>query len=226
MRRVPAKPRYNIYSNPHKAMRLALGEVLVAAGRVDPHDDADVGNLAGQVRSLLLFCRTHLEKEEAFVHPAMEARRPGSASGTQHDHDDHLAAIGQLEADVRALEEPGSGHRERAAIELYRRLALFTADNIVHMHREETDNNEALWAAYSDEELHALEQRLVASIPPEALQLGLRWMMPAMNPIERAELLLEMRERVPAPAFTSVLAGVQSTLTEAERRKLTLALAA
>jgi hypothetical protein len=226
MDRVPVNPRFNIYSNPHKALRLALGEVLVAAGRVDPRDDADVANLAGQVRSLLTFCQMHLEKEEAFVHPAMEARHPGSASGTQHDHADHLAAFEQLEADLRALEEPGLRHRERVAVQLYRRLALFAADNMVHMHREETYNNEALWAVYTDDELHALEQQLVASIPPEALQLALRWMMPAMNPMERAELLLEMRERVPAPAFTSILAGVQSTLTEVERDKLALALAA
>lgn len=226
MDRSAASSRYNIYSNPHKALRLALGEVLAAAGRVDPRDDADVTNLVTQVRSLLIFCRTHLQKEDTFVHPAMESRRPGSAAATLHDHDDHLIAFQQLEADVRELEVRGAAQRDEAADQLYRRLALFTADNIVHMHREETDNNAALWAAYDDDELRALEQRLVASIPPEVLQLTLRWMMPAMNPKERAELLTEMRERVPVPVFTTILAGVSSTLTDGERRKLTLALAA
>ncbi len=218
--------RYNIYSSPHKGLRLALGEVLAAAGRLDPRDDAEVMNLASQVRSLLLYCRTHLEKEEAFVHPAMEARRPHSAAGTRHEHDDHLAAFEQLEVDVREIEIRDTGHREAAAAQLYRRLALFMADNLVHMHREETENNAVLWAAYDDDELRALEQRLVASIPPQALQLGLKWMMPAMNPMERAELLLEMRERVPVPAFTSILAGVNSTLTDGDKQKLKLALAA
>ncbi|NJD31718.1 MAG: hypothetical protein FIB04_07515 [Gammaproteobacteria bacterium] len=89
-----ARARYNIYSNPHKALRLALGETVAAAGRVDTHDDADVARLAGQVRSLLLFCRTHLEKEEEFVHPAMEARRPGSTVATAHDPRAHLPAGG------------------------------------------------------------------------------------------------------------------------------------
>ncbi len=221
-----ARVRYNIYSNPHKALRLALGELLVAAGRVDPCDDAEVAGLAGQVRSLLLFCRTHLEKEEAFVHPAMEARRPGSTVATDHDHRDHLAAFEQLEADVRALEESSAERRDAAATDLYRHLALFAADNFVHMHTEETDNNDALWAAYADDELRALEQRLVASIPPEVLQITLRWMMPAMNPSERAGLLLELRERVPAAAFAAIVAGAQSSLTEPERRKLALTLAA
>ena len=37
-----ASSRYNIYSNPHKGLRLALGAVLAAAGRVD---HVDVGPL-------------------------------------------------------------------------------------------------------------------------------------------------------------------------------------
>lgn len=190
---VPVSLRYNIYSHPHKALRLALGEVLAAAGRVDSRVDADVAGLTGQVRELLLFCRTHLEKEEAFVHPAMEARRPGSAAGTKHDHRDHLAAFEQLEVDLRALEEATGECRDAAATQLYRHLALFAADNLVHMHAEETENNAALWEAYTDDELHALEQRLVASIPPAIMQMTLRWMLPALNPVERAELELRAR---------------------------------
>lgn len=217
--------RYDIYSNAHKALRLALGEALAAAGRVDPHDDNDVATLAERIRSLLQFCRTHLDKEENFVHPAIEARRPGAAAATQDDHREHLAAFEQLEADLRTLEAARNDRRDAAAMQLYRRLALFVADNLVHMHAEETDNNAALWAAYSNDELHSLEQRLVASIPQDMLQLALRSMMPALNPAERATMVLEMRDRVPAPAFTAFLANVQGYLTEAEWRKLTRALA-
>jgi len=45
----PRSPRFDLYSNPHKALRLAMGEALALAHRVDPHDD---GDLAG-ARSLL-----------------------------------------------------------------------------------------------------------------------------------------------------------------------------
>jgi len=223
--RAATPARFNIYANPHKGLRLAFGEVLTAAGRVDPEDGEDVARLVGQVRALLRFCRTHLEKEEAFVHPAIEARRAGASATTHDDHRDHLAAFEQLESEVLALETAGQEHREAAVTRLYRHLALFVADNLVHMHVEETDNNAALWAAYDDGELHALEQRLVASIPPDMLQLTLRWMMPAMNPAERAGLLREIRERAPAPAFAGLLAAVQATLTETERQKLARALA-
>jgi hypothetical protein len=217
--------RYNIYANPHKALRMCMGECLAAAGRVDPHDGADVAALAARVRDLLAFCRTHLEKEEHHVHAVMEARRPGSSAAIAEDHREHLVAIARLESGVRALESASARGRAAAATQLYRDLALFMADNLVHMHAEEVDNNEALWAAYTDEELLAVEQRLVASIPPEMLQMALRWMMPAMNPAERAVLLKGVRATAPAPAFAAVLAGVTPLLTEGERGKLERALA-
>jgi hypothetical protein len=219
-----AAPRPNFYLAPHKALRLALGDALAAAGRVDPHDDADVARLAAHVCELVAFCRAHLEKEEEIVHPAMEARRPGSAAATRGEHLDHRNAFARLEAGARALEGARGSGREAAAAALYRQLALFVADNLVHMHEEETVNNAVLWAEYTDEELAALEQRIVGSIPPAMLQFALSWMVPAMNPGERAALLSNIRAHAPAPAFEALLAGVQSRLTEAERRKLAQAL--
>jgi hypothetical protein len=216
--------RYDIYSNAHKALRLAFGETLTAAGRIDPQDDIDVARLSDQVRALLKFCRVHLDKEESFVHPMIEAGVPGAAAATREDHQAHLAAFEQIETELRTLETARPDSRSAAHAQLYRHLAIFVADNLLHMDVEETANNAALWAAYTDGELRALEQRLVASIPPEALQLGLRWMIPALTPGERAALLLEMRERVPAAAFAGVLAGAQVNLTDAERRKLQHAL--
>ncbi len=219
-----AARRPNFYVAPHKALRLAMGDALAAAGRVDPHDDADVARLAAHVCELVAFCRTHLEKEDEIVHPAMEARRPGSAASTRGEHLDHLNAFARLEAGARALEVARGTEREAAAAALYRQLALFVADNLVHMHEEETVNNAVLLAEYTDEELAALEQRIVGSIPPAVLQLALSWMVPAMNPGERATLLADIRAHAPEPAFEALLAGVQSRLTEAERRKLAQAL--
>ncbi len=222
----PAAPRHNLYAHPHKALRLCLSDTLALAGRVDPEDAADVAGLGRRVREMLRFCRAHLDKEEHFVHPAIEARRPGAAAGTHADHREHLVAFAELDAELRALESAAGAARERAATRLYHHLAVFVADNLAHMQVEETVNNEVLWADYDDDELRALEARLVASIPQDLLQLALRWMVPAMNPAERAGFLGALRASAPAAAFAAILASVEGLLADAERRKLTQALAA
>ena len=59
------------------------------------------------------------------------------------------------------------------------------------MHEEETVHNRALWEAYGDEELLALEDRIKAHHTPEEMTFVLRWMLPAMTPAERAGLVHE-----------------------------------
>ena len=223
-RRLPRAPRHDIYALIHKALRLAMADVLGRVGRVDAGDDDDVRAVAIAVRELLALCRMHLEKEEKFVHPALDAAVPGGAGRTAREHDDHLRAFDRLEAGLRALERSAGAGRVAAAARLYRELALFVAENLVHMHGEETDNNAVLWAAYGDDEIAAIERRIVASIAPEQMIGVLRWMAPAMTPAERAAFFGELRGKLPPAAFAGVMTEVLAALDAEAKRKLLQAL--
>ena len=48
----------------------------------------------------------------------------------------------------------------------------------------------------------------------------LRWMVPFMNPAERAAMLGDMRDHAPAPAFAAALEVVRPHLGEREWAKL------
>jgi hypothetical protein len=52
----------------------------------------------------------------------------------------------------------------------------------------------------------------------------LRWMVPFMNPAERAAMLGDMRAHAPAPAFAAALDVVRPHLSEREGAKLDVAL--
>ena len=105
------------------------------------------------MRDLLELCRNHLESENSFVHPAMEARRPGSTLRIGAEHVEHCAAIATLQRQVEGLARAPAAMRDRAAAELYRSLARFAGENFLHMHEEEVAHNPVLWAAYTDAEL-------------------------------------------------------------------------
>lgn len=219
-------PRHDLYALIHKALRLAMTDAMVRVGRLDTDEDGDVRAAAVAVRDLIDLARLHLEKEEQFVHPALEAAIPGSAARTARDHDDHLRAFDRLEAGVRAIERSTGQRAAAAAARLYRDLALFTAENLVHMHGEEVDNNAVLWATCSDEEIMAIERRLVASIAPDRMGGILRWMAPAMTPAERAKFFANLRAKLPPPAFAAVMSEVFAQLDGPAKRKLLHALPA
>jgi hypothetical protein len=103
---------------------------------------------------------------------------------------------------------------------LYHHLALFVAENFQHMHIEETANNAALWALYSDAELHEIHARLLAGIPPEKDLVVARWMIPALCPMERAIIVGHAKRQMPPEAFIGVLAHVKPHMDESGWTKL------
>jgi hypothetical protein len=57
------------------------------------------------------------------------------------------------------------------------------------MEVEEARHNQALWVAYGDAELQEMEGRTLASIGPQEMSQWLRWMIRALSPSERAQLI-------------------------------------
>ena len=220
-----AVARENLYSGIHKALRALLSDTLLAVGRMDAQDDLELAQATQRVLQMLDLMRSHLEHENAFVHPVLESRAPGSSELIGDDHVGHVAEIGALAAQTHALLTSPQDARDAAAFALYQRLALFAAHNFEHMNVEETAHNAVLWAHYSDAELMQVHGALVASVPPEEMMQYLRWLVPFMNPRERATLLGGMRQQVPAPVFEVVLQMVRPHLDAREWQKLETALA-
>lgn len=220
----PAAPRLDLYAPIHKALRLFMHDTLQRIGSMDSADPGELLEALAQLKRLLGVLRQHLHHENEFMHPALEARRPGASQRAGEDHEEHLAAIEALEAEATGLTRAAAPQREALALRLYRHLALFVAENLQHMQLEESLHNQQLWAAYSDAELLALHQRLVASIPPAEMGLVLHWMVPALSPAELSGMLMGMRAEMPAPAFAGVLDLVRERLTLERWAKLDAAL--
>jgi iron-sulfur cluster repair protein YtfE (RIC family) len=215
-----AAPRVDMYAGIHKALRALMADTLLAVGRMDSEDALERAQVTQRVLELLDFCRSHLGHENDFVHPALEARAPGASGKIAHEHEEHLQAIVALADQTTALLQCEAAGRPAAALALYRALSLFIAHNFEHMHVEETAHNAVLWARYTDAELIGIHNALVASIPPDEMMYVLRWMVPFMNPAERAAMLGDMRDHAPAPAFAAALDVVRPHLGEREWAKL------
>ncbi|MBP8138650.1 MAG: hemerythrin domain-containing protein [Alicycliphilus sp.] len=219
-----AAPRMDMYASIHKALRAYMSDTLIGMGRLDTEDDLELAQACMRVRQLLDFCRSHLQHENGFVHPAMERHAPGSAAAIAQEHAGHEQAIAGLAETTAALLTCPRARRAPVAHALYQQLALFVAHNFEHMHVEETVHNAVLWAHYSDADLAAIEGALVASIPPDEMQVVLRWMLPHMAPAERAAMLDGMRSHAPAPVFEGALQIVRPHLSDVEWAKLARAL--
>jgi iron-sulfur cluster repair protein YtfE (RIC family) len=217
--------RVDLYAGIHKALRAFLCDTLTRLARLDLDDGNEVSGTLGQVRDLLEFCEHHIANEERFVHPAMEARRPGSAAGTAAEHEHHAADLAAMRADCAAIEARAGAEREAAWRRLQHRLAQFTGDSLLHMEAEETANNAVLQACYSDAELIDLHRQIIASLPPEEMAADLRWILAGSSPAERVQVMAGIRADAPPPVFDALLELARQSLDAGAWNKLAAALA-
>ena len=218
----------DLYQTIHKGLRNALQANLIRLGRLDVDDPADIEATTAELEDLLEWLHEHLTIEETFVHAAIEQRSPlEPPAQTRHDHEHHQRDIRILQGDCRLLASsadlPGPV-REALARQLYLCLGRFVGENLVHMTFEETVMNTQLWKLFSDKELHAIHGRIMASITPPEFARAVRWMIPALNPTERAAVVKGARATIDPVVFGILLAQIRSLLDARDREKLERAL--
>jgi hypothetical protein len=216
--------RADLYRPIHKALRAYMADVLQAVGALDVDDPQALDHALMRTTRLLDQCAAHLEHENAFLHPAIDAAGGGAAQATARDHDDHCRVIAALRQRIAGLRHGPGSERPALALSLYRELALFIADNLQHMQTEEGTNNAALWAAHDDAALHAVHARLLAKIAPQALADMLPWLVRSLNPGELADLFGGMRQTAPASAFRAALELARAELDDARFGRLSRSL--
>jgi hypothetical protein len=204
--------RFDIYRTIHKALRLRMSELLVATGRLDCGNDDEVASLCASLDEFCAFCISHLEHEDEFIHPALEARMPLSSWKINAEHRDHERDIETLMAAADALRRAPVSARSLHAQMVYHTLGLFIAHNLMHMYVEETEHNRTLWQYYSDDEIREINARLLAHVTQTQMTYGLRYMLPAMQPEERVTMLLEIRATAPIEAYRAISAQAQEVL--------------
>ena len=218
------QPRFDLYANVHKALRKAMSDVLFELGRLDLSSETAVETTVTLVRELLDGLSLHLAVESQFVHAALLARGPyGIAHELERDHDEHKRAISLLREDLSvfsaSFHEPATVRAGRAR-HLYLALSRFIAENFLHMAVEEMEMNARLWETFTDQELMNINQDIIAHETPEQIARSLKYMLPAMPPLDRAQLLGDARSFMPEEAFHGVLALARFVLSSAEYEQL------
>lgn len=199
--------RWDLYGPVHKGLRLATTEFMTRMGRTD-FSERSCEALLQELKAHLELCAEHLAHEEAFIHPALESRRGDSAMRLTRQHADHRQSFAELHRLIDAVLAAEVAERPARARELYLAYSVFVAEDLAHMHEEETVTWPLLCSLFTDEELADIEMSIIGSLTPQANMDFMRLMIPAMNPQERAALLGGMKANAPPEAFNAVIEGV------------------
>ncbi len=212
---------FDLYRDVHKAIRVAMFDVVAEAGRLDPSDRTARSAHAAKVADLARFLVIHAEHEDTVLDGPVREVLPEIA-------DDIAAAHAALETRMHRLAELAdlafdcSRDDDRAAVhDLYLELASFVASYLEHQDVEERVVMPALWASFGLERLLELNGRILDRISPDDMGWSLAMMLPAMNVDDRTELLGGMRADAPAEAFAGAWALAGQVLEPDDTAQLT-----
>lgn len=197
----------DLYYAVHKGIRLANARMLIALGQADASDEASLMQVLGKLAAHLDLSLSHLTHENDKIHTAVDTRIPGGSEHQGEDHDHHLEAFAELR---RMADEVAMAGADRSAKlrQLYQRFALFVADDLSHMHEEETELMPLIAANFSGEEIDAIEHSIVANIPPAKMAQFGRFMLGAASRPERIAMVTGMRQAMPTDAFDGLFAAI------------------
>lgn len=218
-------PSYNIYTFIHKYLRQQLCRSLLAIGAIDDSDEQHVNSELGELTSLLKFCQAHLEHENRFIHGAIMTRNPHLYLTTEADHKEHEVQIQKLLQDTQRIHQSAGARRSQLLHQLYTDLALFVAENLDHMHTEETHNAQVLADLFTESEIHHIHENIIAALSPEERLQTTVDMLATLMHSERLLLLREMQLQMPDPVFAMLLEQLAGKMPSLYFGKLRQALA-
>lgn len=204
-----AEVAFDLYREVHKGIRRGLFQAVELAGRVDPLDATALADSHDRLEELLHLLDVHAAHEDEYLGPLIERHLPVLAAQLHREHTEldelaielrrQLATLATGAATATADERRLGQHR------LYLTLAEFAAAYLEHQTTEEAVVLPALGSAAGLGELMDANAALVAAITPDDLDGYMRLIVPAVNPLDLAELYGGMRAGAPAEAFAGLL---------------------
>lgn len=218
--------RYNIFNQIHKGLRVVLFETATLIQQSDFRSKAASAAAIVKLQQTLGYFDGHAEHEHGYIFPLINKVNPTLVAefDSEHETDEMLARqMRELVSSWYNVEDgPLSWEIGRTILASFNEFIAF---NLTHMNKEERVLNEVLWSYYSDHELMAVEQEIVASLPPELLFEESRFMMRGANDPELLGWLGGMKANAPAQVYELYLRMLDEEIAPARSQALARELA-
>lgn len=212
------RQRAEIFINVHKGLRRGLWALAERIGELDWDDAGEVESVGGELENMLLFLREHSANEDEIQFSFLEARAPGATHAEQAVHRELEYRLDLLEKHwYQLLREQD---RAQGGYAFYLEYNTFLSSYLDHMDREERELTEAFYSHCSDSEIDGTFKQIVARTSPQDMTVILSYMLPAMNPSERAQFMSRTKAAASPEVFEKVKGLAENVLKPGSWRKL------
>jgi hypothetical protein len=211
------KNRYNSFRLIHKGLRAMLYATSLKIQQADLSSSTEGAVLLAEMQLLLTLFETHAHSEDTYYNAPLEKQKPEIATLFEREHvEDHRLGSELLAIITSWKAATDAQSRFMAGQNLFYAFNEYVAFNLYHMNKEEILLNEALWSAYSDEQIAAFEQEAVQNIPPDKMGEYGKWILRGNNNQDIADWISAIKNGAPAEVYDWIL-GLAKQELETDR---------
>lgn len=204
------EPRVDIYNFPHKGLRNIMSQLSLIAGNTDYSNQRGLDELKEKTAELILLLNLHRQSEEEYLLPALEEKLAGSTQENVKEHELLESQVIQIDTFIKNLT---TNHSLAKGIQFYAMLNGFQSKYMDHMAMEESQMNPLIWDHLTDEELMGIHGSIMAEFAPDHITLWFKYIVPALNSMERTVILSGFKANAPEEFFNQVLAVIRSEMS-------------
>jgi hypothetical protein len=175
----------------HKYVSFAVSELERHIAKADFTDDASIEKIQNEWKQIREMLEGHAFHEEQNIHTLLEKK---GSTIYQDSHEDHEQQEKTLENLQKLLDHLKTNpDREEAGYQFYLTYRKFVADNLLHLHEEETKLLPELQRLCTDEELRAIEHPTYEVMTVDEMTHMLQVLYPHMNVFDKRAFLTDIQ---------------------------------
>lgn len=211
--------RYQFYRE-HKYVSAALNDLERLIAKTDFRNSEGVISVNQAFQLLKQMLQGHAQYENDRLHTLLKKQHSKIHEHAEEDHahqDEQLLKIQEIINSI--LNASTDNEKVSIGYTLYLTYRKFLADNLLHLHEEETMILPELQRLYTDEELKRVEAQSYNIMTPEQMVGMMQVLFPHMNPSDRLAFLSDIQEIQPEK-FNAAWQGIAPTLEREEQESL------
>lgn len=190
--------RYRFYRE-HKYVTYKLYQLEAIIARTDFNIDTQIAKVRNALAALETLMHGHAMHEDQNLHELLRKKGSHVHLAIELDHRDHEIAYIKFNKNLEnILASKDKNQRLSLAYEFFLSYRLFIAENLKHLHQEETIIMPELQRLYTDDELRAVESTTYKNMAAEDTALMLEELFPHLDANDHAFFLYDIKAADPA----------------------------
>jgi Hemerythrin HHE cation binding domain len=213
--------RYQFYRE-HKYVCAALNDLERQIAKTDFCNHQETVSINGSFHSLKEMLQGHAQYENERLHALLEKKHSRIHEHAEEDHAHQEEQLLHIQGMInRILNSPDTKEKISLGYQLYLTYRKFVADNLIHLHEEETKILPELQRLYTDEELQRVETETYNVMSSDELVEMMQVLFPHMNSHDRMAFLSDIKTSQPHK-FSAVAQSIAPMLSQKEQEEMAM----